>query len=443
MQKALWTKKAVTIPACAALVAGAFTFAATPAFADPADLSITSQSVSGRVLTVNGTGTPGENVILQKGFPAERIPVGDDGTWQITYTIPGTDYDQHTYEIDQQNGLNSDGSVNVTAAAEAPVAAFAVTSQSVDGRVLTVNGTGNPDNKVQLLTGNGNEFVQRKNINADGTWTITYTIPGTDTDSHTYGIQTVTQDLRDQGTINVTAAAEATPVNTVFAITGQSVKGRTLTVSGTGDPADTVQIDAGFPVVRHDIADDGTWSFTYEIPGTDTDAHTYTILEEAANLSVVAQGTVTASAEAVTPASQFSLTSPTDGDTVDSRTVTFTGTGTPGDLVNVLAEDGTRAAPQTQVDADGNWSVVGTFSDSAAVTQNLSVNQFGGGQGQGNVTFTITLPAVAVTPGGPTTDPTTPADPADPTNPVTGGGTVSVPVGGGTAATPNLPVVSG
>jgi len=361
MNKALWSKKALAVPACAAIVIGGMTLVAAPANADPADLKVTSQSVDGRVLTINGTGTPGENIQLDENFRTSRHAIGDSGTWTLTYTIPGTDYAAHTYTVTQTlpNGLNQDGQTTVTAAAEQPVPEFAITSHSVSGRTVTVSGTGNPDNTVQI------------------------------------------------------------------------------------DPQSA-------PIVRHQIADDGSWSFTFDIPGTDTDSHEYTVLEENNNFQIQAQGSFTAAAEATTPASQFSLVSPKNGSTVDSRTVTFTGTGTPGDLVNVLDADGNRAAPQVLVADDGTWTTTGTFSDSAATVQNLSVNQIGGGQGQGEVAFTITLPAVATTPtdGGGTTPGTGTGTGAGTGTGTTGTGTGTT--GSGTATVtgtdpgaPALPVVSG
>lgn len=367
MNKALWSKKALAIPACTALIVGGITLSATAAHADPADFAVTNTAVSGQVLTVTGTGTPGENVILQKGFPAERQEIPADGKWTITYTLP--DQAQHTYEIDQQIGFNADGSATITVQAEQAAPAFAITSHSVSGRTVTVSGTGNPD--------------------------------------------------------------------------------------------DTVQIDPqSAPIVRHAIADDGTWSFTFDIPGTDTDEHTYSVLEENSNFQIQDRGSFTAAAEpaASDPAAQFSLTSPADGSTVSSRTVTFTGTGTPGDLVNTLDADGNRAAPQVLVDADGNWTTTGTFSDSAAQVQHLSVNQIGGAQGQGEVDFTITLPAVATTPGGGTGGTGTGGTGTGGTGTGTGGtgtGTGTGATGTGTTGTgtatvtgtdpgaPALPVVSG
>ncbi len=88
MNKALWSKKALALPACAAILVGGLTLTASPANADPADLSVTSQSVSGRVLTVMGTGTPGENIQLDEDFRNTRHAIASDGKWTITYTIP-------------------------------------------------------------------------------------------------------------------------------------------------------------------------------------------------------------------------------------------------------------------------------------------------------------------------------------------------------------------
>lgn len=306
MNKSFWTKKAMALPVCAAIVVGGVALGATPAMANPADLKLTSQSVTNGVLTLKGLGTPGENVILQKGFPAERNVIADDGTWTITYTLPDTA--AHTYELDQQNGLNSDGSLTVTVAAQQVTPEFAITSHTVSGRTLTVSGTGNPDNTVQI------------------------------------------------------------------------------------DPQSA-------PIIRHQIADDGSWSFTYEIPASaGTNTVTYNVLEENNGFQVQAQGSFTAAAEAATPAEQFSLVTPKNGDTVGSRTVTFTGTGTPGDLVNTLNAAGDRVAPQVLVAADGTWTTTGTFAADAPVVQNLSVNQVGGGQGQGTVNFTINLPAADTAP---------------------------------------------
>lgn len=312
MNKALWSKKALALPACAAILVGGITLTAVPANAAAADLSVTSQSVSGRVLTVTGTGTPGENIQLDEDFRATRHAIAGDGKWTITYTIPGTDTTSKSYTIEQLNGLNQDGQVTITAAPEAQPADFAVTSPAnnsdVSSRTVTFTGTGRQGDTINLLDTQDNRLTGPVVVGADQTWSATITFP------------------------NTAARSQAVRVT--------DVRG----ASGAGDT------------------------------------------------------TVNITLPAVAPADQFSLTSPKSGSTVDSRTVTFTGTGTPGDLVNTLDADGNRVAPQVLVAADGTWTTTGTFSQSAAVVQNLSVNQIGGAQGQGQVDFTITLPAAETTP---------------------------------------------
>ncbi|WP_069712390.1 hypothetical protein [Curtobacterium sp. ER1/6] len=316
MNKALWSKKALALPACAAILVGGITLTAAPANADPADLSITGQTVSGRVLTVSGTGTPGEYIQLDEDFRGTRQIIADSGKWTITYTIPGTGYESNTYTIEQlrTGGFAQDGSKQFTAAAQAPQADFAVTSPAnnsdVSSRTVTFTGTGRQGDTINLLDTQDNRLTGPVVVGADQTWSATITFP------------------------NTAARSQAVRVT--------DVRG----ASGAGDT------------------------------------------------------TVNITLPAVAPADQFSLTSPKSGSTVDSRTVTFTGTGTPGDLVNTLDADGNRVAPQVLVAADGTWTTTGTFSQSAAVVQNLSVNQIGGaqGQGQGQVDFTINFPAAETTP---------------------------------------------
>jgi len=458
MNKALWSKKALAIPACAAIVIGGVTLVATPANADPADLKVTSQSVDGRVLTVTGTGTAGDNIQLDEDFRATRHPIAASGAWTITYTIPGTSTDATQYTITQTrpNGLNEDGQTTITAAADKP---FAITGQSVSGRTLTVTGTGDDADTVNFDVGFP---VRRTPISADGTWTLSYDIPGTDTDQHTYTINEQRPNLSTVASLTVTAAAEKAQAE--FSVTspddGATLTSRTVTFTGTGREGDQVNVlDAagdrlgGFSnFVRVGADEKWTLDVTFADDAAQQQKVTVADVRGGGNGG---QAQLTLNLPAATPASQFTLTTPKDGSTVDSRTVTFTGTGTVGDLVNVLDADGNRAAPQVLVQADGSWTTTGTFSDSAALVQDLSVNQVGGGQGQGDIDFTITLPAVEVTPGTGTPSTGTPGTGTGTgtgTTPTTGTPVTSTPTTGGgtsTGTTPTrtpvgtLPVVSG
>ncbi|WP_288468537.1 hypothetical protein [uncultured Curtobacterium sp.] len=401
MNKALWSKKALALPACAAILVGGLTLTASPANADPADLSVTSQSVSGRVLTVMGTGTPGENIQLDEDFRNTRHAIAADGKWTITYTIPGTDTTSKTYTIEQLNGLNQDGSVQITAAPQQAAPEFAVTNHTVSGRTLTVTGTGTPGLTVQVDPPNGG--VNRVRIPADGNWTLTYEIPDSaGTETRTYRILEQNNGFQTQAEASFTAAAEAQQA--AFSVTSpannSTVGSRTVTFTGTGQQGDSINLlnPNGDRLTGNVVVGaNQTWSATVTFPNSAARQQAVRVTDVRGG-SGAGDTTVNITLPAVAPADQFSLTSPTDGSTVASRTVTFTGTGTPGDLVNTLNEAGDRVAPQVLVGEDGTWTTTGTFSDSAAVVQNLSVNQIGGAQGQGEVNFTINLPAATTPP---------------------------------------------
>jgi len=98
-----------------------------------------------------------------------------------------------------------------------------------------------------------------------------------------------------------------------------------------------------------------------------------------------------------TVAPVFSVTSPTEGETVDSRTVVFVGTGTDGSTVNVLDAAGDRV-PGTiaAVVTDGVWTTTGTYSADAPLGQTVNVNQVTGGAGRGEATVNFQLPAAVL-----------------------------------------------
>lgn len=435
MNKALWSKKALAVPACAAIMIGGLTLAATPANADPADLSVTSSSVSGRTLTVTGHGTPSDYIQLSEDFRNTRETIPASGDWTITYTIPGTDTASRTYTVQQllPNGLNDDGSTTVTAAPQAEAPAFAITSHTVSGRTVTVSGTGNPDNTVQIDPQSAP--IVRHQIADDGTWSFTFDIPGTDTDSHEYTVLEENNNFQIQAQGSFTAAAQATQAD--FSVTspknGDKVGSRTVTFTGTGQEGDQINVLdtdgnrlGGFNnFVR--VGADQTWTLT--VPFAADAAQQQTVrVTDVRGASGAGDVTLSITLPAAQTDSALTLITPKDGSTVGSRTVTYTGTGTPGDAVGVSTADGeTLVAPATVVGEDGTWTTTGTFSDSAAVQQDLVVTEVDPSDLSvvDTIDFSITLPAVATTPG--TTPGTTPA------------GTAPV----GTAPASTLPVVAG
>ena len=134
--------------------------------------------------------------------------------------------------------------------------------------------------------------------------------------------------------------------------------------------------------------------------------------------SGIPQQSVSFALPAAAPVGNFTVTAPTNGQTVDSRTVTFTGTGTDGSTVNVLDANGNRIPGTTAaVVVNGQWSTTGTYPDDAPVAQTITANQVTGGAGRGEQTVSFTLPA-AVTPT------------LTPTPAPAGNGSSAAPVGG-------------
>jgi hypothetical protein len=79
---------------------------------------------------------------------------------------------------------------------------------------------------------------------------------------------------------------------------------------------------------------------------------------------------------AVVPSTDFTVTSLADGETVESRTVEFTGTGTPEAAVGVTSLDGLQLYGEpVVVDASGAWSITVEFAANAETAQSLLVTQ--------------------------------------------------------------------
>ncbi len=96
---------------------------------------------------------------------------------------------------------------------------------------------------------------------------------------------------------------------------------------------------------------------------------------------------------AVTPAEAFSVTAPTAGQQLDSRTVTFSGTGISGSTVNVLDTNGDRLPGTSAVAVvDGQWSLDYTYPETVDRNQTVRVTEVTGGSGTGDTTVAFVLP---------------------------------------------------
>jgi hypothetical protein len=199
-----------------------------------------------------------------------------------------------------------------------------------------------------------------------------------------------------------TAAQAADAGLTVTSPTNNStVASRTVTVAGSVYGGSTVIVyaaDGSSVLARENVG--GSFgkptSYSLSLP-TYTDSAPVAETIKVGGLyggSGIPQETVNFSLPA--PAATFTVTSPTEGQTLASRTVTFTGTGTNGSTVNVLDTNGTRVPGTTAaVVSNGTWSTTGTYPADAPVAQTVDINQVTGGAGRGAATVHFTLPAPA------------------------------------------------
>ncbi|GGF35829.1 LPXTG cell wall anchor domain-containing protein [Subtercola lobariae] len=189
----------------------------------------------------------------------------------------------------------------------------------------------------------------------------------------------------DSRTVTVSGSVDGSATVIVYAADGTTVLGST---NVTGDSGVATPYQVTLPA----YADDAATSQTIEVGGL-LGGSGIPQVKRTFNL----------------PASNFGLTvtSPTEGEALDSRTVVFSGAGADGSTVNVLDSKGDPIPGTTDaVVSDGSWTTTGTYADDATVDQTVSVNQVSNGAGHGTVIRSFTLPAPALFPAPVITSPT-------------------------------------
>ena len=150
--------------------------------------------------------------------------------------------------------------------------------------------------------------------------------------------------------------------------------GQEATISGTGEPGDEVEVFVdGESVGTVTIDDEGNWSIDVTLEeGT---------REITATSGGQTAGPVTVTVEESMAPAQVTITSPAEGDTLNEGPVEVTGTGEPGDEIEVFV-DGESVGTVT-VDDEGNWSI-GVDLPAGSVTIQAT-------QGDESVTVSVTV----------------------------------------------------
>ncbi|HBU6132619.1 BapA/Bap/LapF family large adhesin [Enterobacter sp. 168J2] len=350
--------------------------------------------------TINGTAEPGSTVtIRQDGVDLITVPVDSNGTWTFT---PATPLGNGTYTFTAVttdgagNTSQASGSFTLTVDTTPPAAAtIATVTDDVGGVNGPLTSGDTTDDTQPLLQGtapadavitvyDGTTLLGTATLDGSGGWSFTPVIPLTD-GQHTL-------------TVHATDAAGNTTISTPFELTvdtvppatpdipaitvnpdgtetalnpGETTRDTTPTLSGTGNPGDTVTIYNG-GVKLDDVLVDGTgnWTWTPATPlpnGTYDITLTVTNMDGTGNESAPSQPvTITIDTDApVAPAapvitdsvSQITGPVPDGGTTNDPRPV-LSGTGTANDVITITdTVNGTPTVVGTvTVDSNGNWS---------------------------------------------------------------------------------------
>ncbi|MCM7093838.1 BapA/Bap/LapF family large adhesin [Enterobacter kobei] len=350
--------------------------------------------------TLNGTAEPGSTVTIRlDGADLVTVPVGSNGTWTYTPTAPLGE-GPHTFTVVATDAagntsLPSTG-FNIIVDTTPPVAATIASvtddvggvqgplssGDTTDDTQPLLQGTAPPDAVVTVY--DGTTLLGTAILDGSGGWSFTPVTPLTDgphsltvhtTDAagntsvsspFVLTVDTVAPATPDIPAITVNPDGTETPLNP-----GETTRDTTPTLSGTGNPGDTVTIYNG-GVKLDDVVVDGTgnWTWTPATPlpnGTYDITLTVTNMDGTGNESAPSQPvTITIDTDPpVTPAapvitdsvSQVTGPVPDGGTTNDPRPV-LSGTGTANDVINIT--DTVNGIPTVvgtvTVDSTGNWS---------------------------------------------------------------------------------------
>ncbi|MEG5538228.1 Ig-like domain-containing protein [Enterobacter kobei] len=350
--------------------------------------------------TLNGTAEPGSTVTIRlDGADLVTVPVGSNGTWTYTPTAPLGE-GPHTFTVVATDAagntsLPSTG-FNIIVDTTPPVAATIASvtddvggvqgplssGDTTDDTQPLLQGTAPPDAVVTVY--DGTTLLGTAILDGSGGWSFTPVTPLTDgphsltvhtTDAagntivsspFVLTVDTVAPATPDIPAITVNPDGTETPLNP-----GETTRDTMPTLSGTGNPGDTVTIYNG-GVKLDDVVVDGTgnWTWTPATPlpnGTYDITLTVTNMDGTGNESAPSQPvTITIDTDPpATPAapvitdsvSQVTGPVPDGGTTNDPRPV-LSGTGTANDVINIT--DTVNGIPTVvgtvTVDSTGNWS---------------------------------------------------------------------------------------
>ncbi len=396
--------------------------------------------------TINGTGEPGTTITLYSGTTEIGTgTVGPDGQWSITLTtaLPDGGHVLTATAVDANNNLSGTSntwSITVdTAAPGAPAITQVIddvpgrtgaldTNETTNDTLPTLNGTGEPGSTVTIrLDG---QPVGTALVNSGGAWTFTPTTPLVNGE-HTFTVVAIDAAGNASATsagFTLTVDTTPPPAATIDTVSdnigpvqlplnsGDTTDDTLPQLQGTAPDGTTITIYDGTTLLGTAVLDgNGGWSFTPTTPLTDG-PHSLTVhaTDNAGNTTIsppfelaidtTAPATPDIPEITVNPDGGTPGTALNPGETTRDTTPTLSGSGTPGDTVNIY--DGATKIGEADVGEDGTWSWTpedplpdGTYDLSLTVTNQDSA----GNESAPSTPVTITIDTDApAQPGTPT-----------------------------------------
>ncbi len=212
---------------------------------------------------------------IEVGYDGDGVPIesGDeetdsDGEFKATILIPESSAGEHTITV-------IDESDNEAEAVFIVEPAITINPESgTAGEQVTVNGTGFADGEDVTITLDGDE-VATGDTNSDGNFTIRFDVPTIGPDTYTVEAE---DDENNSAETDFTVAADVS-ISPVTSQAAPGYVGMDVTISGAGFiPSTTVTITyATTPTVFTTTSGaDGSFSYTFEVPPSESGSHTIT-----------------------------------------------------------------------------------------------------------------------------------------------------------------------
>ncbi|WP_162940822.1 Ig-like domain-containing protein [Rahnella bruchi] len=339
--------------------------------------------------TLSGKGEPGDTVTIYDGDEKlGDVTIDDNGNWSFTPEPPLNDGEHNlSVDITDPAGNHSDLSDTITIIVDTTKPAKPViggvydnegsqtgplhNGDATDDTTPTLSGRGSAGDIVTIYD-NG-QVIGKTIVDKNGHWSFTPEAPLADGE-HKLNI-VITDSAQNSSepsdifTVVVDTVAPAQP--SIGGVTddagssladGAQTNDDTPTLSGQGEPGDTVTIyDGEEKLGEVTIDDNGSWSFTPEPPLGDGEHNlSVDVTDPAGNRSEPSE-TITIVVDTVAPA-QPSIggvtddagSSLADGAQTNDDTPTLSGQGEPGDTVTIY--DGEEKLGEVTIDDNGSWS---------------------------------------------------------------------------------------